>query len=107
MRVVIDHSARRAYVAEERRSIHRNRVYKGAVLTFNRGHSAFECLVRNQTEAGAKLCLEQTFVLPMSFSIRIAGADEERMAKVVWRSPNEVGVRFADRDSSCGTRPVS
>jgi hypothetical protein len=96
MRVVIDHAERRVYVAEERRSVHRNRVYKGAVMSFNRGHSTFECLVRNQTAEGAKLCLEQTFVLPTSFAVRIAGSDEERLAKVVWRSPCEVGVRFAD-----------
>jgi hypothetical protein len=55
--------------------------------------------VRNQTDAGAKLCLEQTSALPMSFGLTIAGADGVRMARVVWRSPTEIGVRFADQSA--------
>ena len=96
MRVVIDHAARRAYVAEERRAVRRNRVYKGAVITFNRGHSAFECLVRNQSRSGARLTMEQTFALPMSFSLAITVDGTAQHARVVWRSPTEVGVRFEE-----------
>ncbi|MDW6020666.1 PilZ domain-containing protein [Mesorhizobium sp. BAC0120] len=97
MRVVIDQAARQAYIAEERRSTRRNRVFKGAVVSFNRGHSVFECIVRNQTDAGAKLCMDQTFALPMSFGLSIAGSEGMRIAQVVWRSPNELGVRFQDQ----------
>jgi hypothetical protein len=96
MRVVIDHAARRAYVAEERRAARRNRVFKGATIIFNRGHSVFECLVRNQNEHGAKLCLDQAFALPMSFAVSINGAEGRRKARVMWRGPDEIGVRFVD-----------
>ena len=99
MRVVIDHATRRAYVAEERRLQRRNRVYKGAVITFDKGRSAFECLVRNQSENGAKLTMEQTFALPLSFGLAITVDQTARHARVVWRSPTEVGVRFEERAS--------
>jgi hypothetical protein len=97
MRVVIDHVARRAYVAEERRAVRRNRVYKGAVITFNKGHSVFQCLVRNQSQSGARLTMEQTFALPLSFNLAIAIDQRARHARVVWRSPTEVGVRFDEQ----------
>ena len=97
MRVVIDHAARRAYVADERRAVRRNRVYKGAIITFNKGQSAFECLVRNQSERGARLSMEQTFALPMSFTLAITVDRTARHACVVWRDPTEVGVRFEDQ----------
>src|SRR5262245_13370929 len=97
MHIVIDHAAKRAYVAEERRSAHRNRVFKGAIIRFNGGHSVFECIVRNQNDAGAKLCMDQTFALPLSFGLSIAGSERVRMVRVVWRSPNELGVRFRDQ----------
>jgi hypothetical protein len=96
MRVVIDNAARRAYLAEERRSAHRNRVFKGATIVFNKGHSVFECLVRNQNERGAKLCLDQAFALPTSFAVSVNDIEGERQARVVWRGPTEIGVRFVD-----------
>lgn len=96
MRVVIDHAARRAYVAEERRLQRRNRVYKGAVITFDKGRSAFQCLVRNQSASGARLTMEQTFALPLSFNVAIALDQMAWHARVVWRSPTEVGVRLEE-----------
>ena len=68
-RVVIDHAARRSFIGEERHGAYRHRVYKGAIITFNRGNSVFECLVRNQSNAGARLCMEQAFALPLSFNL--------------------------------------
>ena len=81
----------------ERRASQRRRVLKGATLTFNRGCSAFECVVRNQSDGGARLSMEQTFALPMSFSLAITVDGTAQHARVVWRSPTEVGVRFDNR----------
>jgi hypothetical protein len=57
----------------ERRSSLRRRVLKGATLTFNKGFSAFECVVRNQSKGGALLSLAETFSLPAQFEVGIAG----------------------------------
>ncbi len=81
-------------VFSERRAALRRRVLKGATLTFNRGFSAFECVVRNQSAEGALLSLAETFSLPAQFEVAIAGDDALRRARVRWRSMNAIGVRF-------------
>lgn len=81
-------------VFSDRRAALRRRVLKGATLTFNRGFSAFECVVRNQSAEGALLSLAETFSLPAQFEVAIAGDDALRRARVRWRSMNAIGVRF-------------
>ena len=81
-------------VFSDRRAALRRRVLKGATLTFNRGFSAFECVVRNQSAEGALLSLAETFSLPAQFDVAIAGDDALRRARVRWRSMNAIGVRF-------------
>jgi hypothetical protein len=92
MHVAIDHAARKTYAGENRRAAYRQRVLKGATLSFNQGYSAFECVVRNQSEDGARLSLAETFALPATFRLAIAGEEETRTAHVMWRGPNEIGV---------------
>jgi hypothetical protein len=72
----------------------RQRVLKGATLTFNRGFSAFECVVRNQSAEGALLSLAETFSLPAQFDLLISGEDKLRKARVRWRSMTAIGVEF-------------
>ena len=78
----------------DRRGTPRRRVLKGATLTFNRGFSAFECVLRNQSEGGARLSLAETFALPKTFQLAIAGDSDVRTAHVVWRGMDQMGVRF-------------
>jgi PilZ domain-containing protein len=78
----------------ERRSAHRHRVLKGAVLTFN-SLGAFEGVVRNQSERGAMLALGDTAGVPASFDLAISLDETTRPAQVRWRSMNAVGVEFA------------
>ncbi len=81
-------------VFSERRAGLRRRVLKGATLTFNRGFSAFECVVRNQSAGGALLSLAETFSLPAQFELLISGDDTLRRARVRWRSMIALGVEF-------------
>ena len=78
----------------ERRADARQRVLKGAMLSFNKGYSAFECVVRNVSDKGAKLSLAETFSLPASFDVRIAGDETSRKAHVRWRTMTALGVEF-------------
>ena len=78
----------------DRRGTPRRRVLKGATLTFNSGYSAFECVLRNESEGGAKLSLAETFALPKRFHLAIAGDSDVRTAHVVWRGMDQMGVRF-------------
>jgi len=76
----------------ERRASPRRRVLKGATLSFNRGYSTFECVVRNQSERGAKLSLAESFALPSTFRLAIAGESEGHVARIIWRKIDEMGV---------------
>ena len=78
----------------ERRASQRRRVLKGATLTFNRGYSAFECVVRNQSESGARLSLAETFAIPTTFRLAISGEPDAHVAQVVWRKTDEMGVTY-------------
>jgi hypothetical protein len=78
----------------ERRCIHRRRVLKGAMLTFNNGFGVFEGVVRNQSERGAMLALGETAGVPMAFDLAISLDETTRPAQVRWRSTNAVGVEF-------------
>ena len=77
----------------ERRTGHRRRALKGAVLTFN-GLGAFEAVVRNQSEKGAMLAFGDTTGVPMAFDLVISGENRKCPAQVRWRSLNAIGVEF-------------
>lgn len=78
----------------DRRATRRRRVLKGATLSFNRGYSAFECVVRSQSDGGARLSLGETFAIPATFRLAIAGEADARTVHIVWRKPDELGVTF-------------
>jgi hypothetical protein len=78
----------------ERRLSQRSRVLKGAVIRFNNGYGALECVVRNRSEDGARLAFGDTSAVPKSFELKIAGESMVRAADVRWRSLSAVGVSF-------------
>lgn len=90
-------AAKAGFQGTERRAAQRHRVLKGATLSFNKGYSAFECVVRNLSDGGARLSLAETFGLPARFRLAIVGDEGGRMAHVVWRRSGEIGVSFEAR----------
>ena len=79
-------------VFSDRRAEHRRKVLKGAVLTFNRGFGTFECIVRNQSDTGARLSFGDTSAVPNVFDLEIVGSEVKRQAQVRWRSITAIGV---------------
>jgi hypothetical protein len=67
---------------------------KGAIVRFNNGYGAFECVVRNLSENGARLTFGETSAVPAAFDLKIAGDKQVRDARVRWRTPDSVGVSF-------------
>jgi hypothetical protein len=78
----------------ERRSAVRQRVYKGASIVFNKGYGVLECVMRNRSDAGARLAFGDTLGVPPRFALQVAG-EEPQHAEVCWRSAREVGVRLS------------
>ena len=77
----------------ERRKTARSRVFKGAKLVINTS-SLIDCIVRNVTNAGARIQIANTVELPETFGLSFDGGYTVRPCRIVWRSITEIGVAF-------------
>ena len=82
-------------MTEQRRTI-RNRTFLGGVVTFAKGRSAIECIVRNFSDSGAKVVFAGAAIVPDAFDLAVARKERTFRARMVWRRANEVGVAFAE-----------
>lgn len=75
----------------ERRAHGRRRALKGATVSFNKGYDVIECVVRDQSDGGARLVFGTTDGVPNIFAIEISGG-QTRTGHVRWRSRTDLGV---------------
>jgi PilZ domain len=83
----------------DRRKVHRGRCYLGGQVVFNNRFSTMDCLVRNFSEAGAKIVFTNPATIPGEFDLSIRQRNSRR-AHIVWRSETEAGVAFLPSRSS-------
>ena len=78
---------------QERRNEAR-RIFKGAHIAF-KGHGAtIDCTVRNLSNRGACLKVENSIGIPDSFDLVLDNASV-RSCRVTWRNAMQIGVEFA------------
>ncbi len=78
----------------ERRVFPRQRVLKGARISFN--HSGtITCMVRNVSEGGACLDLECAAGIPQNFTLTFDSDKIARPSRVVWKKADRLGVSFS------------
>lgn len=77
----------------DQRGSRRAKVLKSARISF--GGGAISCAVCNLSEAGALLDVESPLGIPAQFTLVIPCDDLSRPCRVIWRSGNRLGVRFA------------
>jgi hypothetical protein len=82
------------YDGAERRTEHRRRILKGAVIKFNNGFGNLECVLRNLTSKGARISMAQTGGIPTQLQIHIAGERAPIEAVVQWRTSRDIGLSF-------------
>ncbi len=77
----------------EGRASTRKRTLLGAKIIFNDGHSVFDCIVRNLSDTGAMIQMENPLSAPGVFDLRLS---DERVlpCEVRWRKINSLGVEF-------------
>ena len=89
-----DHSTSTADEPMNRRREHRMRVFKPARIILNNGYSVINCIVRDISDGGARISLEDAMLLPEAFSIELdSGAVRRAMRR--WRRGKSVGLEFA------------
>ncbi|MDK4722445.1 PilZ domain-containing protein [Rhizobium sp. CNPSo 3968] len=80
-------------LSPEGRASLRKRTLLGGKIIFNGGHSVFDCTVRNLSDTGAMIQIENPLAVPNTFSLRFP--DDRLLAcEVRWRKINSIGVEF-------------
>jgi len=78
----------------ELRNASRHRTYKAARIAFQGGRAVITCLVRNLSDTGACLSVDNPIGIPDSFNLVFDSGEPSRMSRVIWRSARQVGVAF-------------
>ncbi len=87
------------HMIEHQKRRHRLRALKGGSILFYNG-AAFDCTVRNLSETGARLEVENPVGIPDTFKLTIKSKKLERACRVIWRKAKEIGVRFVGSAST-------
>lgn len=83
---------------EERRASVRRPTFKAAEIIVAEGKT-YACVVRNISESGCLMKLDNADLLPDSIEIRIDLDKPARAAEVVWRSATLAGAMFVRKPS--------
>ena len=78
---------------QERRNVTRQRVLKGAQITFMGRGAAIDCAVRNLSGGGACLKVASPIGVPDTFDLVLDDASV-RHCRVTWRKATQIGVAF-------------
>lgn len=80
----------------ERRSIGRTRILKGALLFFSEKTGVHSCSVRDVTNLGAGIRVQDLKVVPLDFAISFDKFRTVRVCHLVWRQGEFLGIAFKD-----------
>lgn len=78
----------------ELRATPRRRTFLNGTILFPDRSRSLSCTLRNAGEGGARLDLAETIWVPPNFQIHVPQTGETRQARLVWRKPESVGIRF-------------
>ncbi|MCY0093649.1 response regulator [Hoeflea ulvae] len=82
--------------ARERRKSLRMRTLKPAFIAIEEWSSKISCTIRNISDGGARIRLDQPLALPENFLLQISGSGPLRPVRKCWHINNEVGIEFSD-----------
>lgn len=72
----------------------RRRVLKTGVIAFADRFRSFPCTVRDLSEAGARLRVDNPAMVPHHFELLIEQDGFEAECEIAWRQDREIGVHF-------------
>jgi PilZ domain len=85
---------------QERRSGPRKRVFKGAKIILNDGRSVIDCVLRNLSETGVRITVDNAAAIPPVFDLLIEGESQPRHCRRSWLSDRSLGVLFTPKPAS-------
>jgi len=78
----------------EQRRAPREKTYKAARIAFGGRRAVITCLVRNLSNTGACIGLNDPVDIPELFNLVFDSGEASRMCQVIWRRGNRIGVEF-------------
>ena len=89
-------------------SASRGRTFLAGKIVFNFGRSAFDCTIRQLTDAGATVELETTIGIPDNVQLLIVGTNQVKPCKRLWQSDRQLGLAFEEqRTNAAGPVPAA
>jgi hypothetical protein len=86
----------------ERRGSQRKRSFLRGCVHFNKRRNAVDCLIRDFSEAGARIIFSDTVSIPDIVDLYIPQKERTVRAHVEWRHGDEVGLAFPDAIRAAG-----
>ena len=84
----------RCECAYERRFVCRTKIFKGALLFFSEKTGVHSCTVRDVTNVGAGIRVQNLKVIPLDFALSFDNFLTVRMCHLIWRQGDFLGVAF-------------
>jgi hypothetical protein len=91
----------------ERRKRTRSPSYLAGRITAGRGLVAMECVVRNSSDAGARLIVADHTRLPDVFRLHIPRKDRAYQVRACWRRRDHVGVEIMPFETTDAAVPLT
>jgi len=82
--------------ADNKRRSPRKRTLRGGRIILGNLTSTFECKMRNVSDSGALLMIDNAADIPDTFFVAIDFQPGRRPCRVAWRKMNQLGVEFLD-----------
>ena len=81
-------------IEDNKRTMRRVRVLKQGKMLLPNGMTVIDCTVRDLSETGARLLCGDPGAIPNTFRLVFPADRTMREVEVVWRRPDQLGVRF-------------
>jgi len=82
----------------ERRRLVRKKSFLRGSITFNNGHGAVDCLIRNISDLGAHVTFSDTVTIPDVVDLYIPQKEQTVRARVLWRHGHDLGMSFPEAE---------
>ncbi|MCG6857914.1 MAG: hypothetical protein LJE67_07590 [Salaquimonas sp.] len=79
---------------DERRGSQRHRVLKSGLAAYNKHYSTLPCVMRNESETGARLNFDDLASVPIAFTLHVGVDGYQVECERVWREGKACGVKF-------------
>jgi len=88
-------------MAERRRLLRHKSFLRGCVY-FNKRRNAFDCLIRDLSDEGARIVFSESVSVPDIVDLYIPQKEQTIQARVQWRHGDEIGLAFPDAVRAAG-----